>query len=122
VENTVTITDASISLDRPAIRRPTVGLVALVAGLAALSALSTNIILPSFPSIGHALGVTTRELSVTLSSFFIAFALGQLAVGPVSDRFGRLPLVLGGLLIFTTGSVVAAGATDLSVLVFGRVK
>ncbi len=74
--------------------RPLTGpLIALLAALAALGALSTNIILPSFPAMAAALGVGSRELGVTLSSFFVAFALGQLAVGPLSDRYGRRPLV-----------------------------
>ena len=46
----------------------------LLAGLAALGALATNIILPAFPHIGADLGVSTQDLALTLSSFFIAFA------------------------------------------------
>ena len=56
-----------------------------------------------------------------MSSFFVPFALGQLVVGPLSDRFGRKPLVLGGLAIFTAGSVVCALAGTLPLLVLGRV-
>ncbi len=111
---------ASTSEDR-AEQKLTGGLLFLLAGLAALGALSTNIILPSFPSIGAALGVSSRELSVTLSSFFIAFAVGQLFVGPLSDRYGRKWLVLGGLLVFLVGCAVCALANDISVLVLGRV-
>lgn len=95
--------------------------VALMAALAALSSLSTNIILPSFPTIGAALGVSTRELGVTLSSFFVAFALGQLVIGPLSDRYGRRMLVVGGLLVFMIGSAMAASADSLGMLVAGRV-
>ena len=56
-----------------------------------------------------------------MSSFFVAFALGQLVVGPLSDRFGRKWLVLGGLAVFAAGSVVCAFADTLSFLVLGRV-
>lgn len=101
--------------------RLTPAVVALMAALAALSSLSTNIILPSFPTIGAALGVSTRELGVTLSSFFVAFALGQLVVGPLSDRYGRRMLVVGGLLVFIIGSALAARADSLAMLVAGRV-
>ena len=104
-----------------AVARPATSVIMLLAGLAALSSFATNIILPSFPSIGGALGLSTRELGVTLSSFFVAFALGQLVVGPISDRFGRRPVVLGGLLIFIVGSVVAASASDIGLLVTGRI-
>ena len=115
------VADDSTAAQRPATRRLIAGLIALLGILAALSSLATNIILPSFPSIGGALGLTTRDLGVTLSSFFVAFALGQLVVGPLSDRFGRRPLVLGGLLTFAVGSAIAASATNLNILVAGRV-
>ena len=93
----------------------------LLAGLAALGALATNIILPAFPRIGAELEISSPELGLLLSSFFVAFALGQLAVGPLSDRFGRKPLVLGGLAVFAAGSVVCALAGTLPLLLLGRV-
>lgn len=93
----------------------------LLAGLAALGALSTNIILPAFPDMGGSLGVSTKELGILLSSFFVAFAVGQLVVGPLSDRFGRRWLVLGGLAVFLIGSALCAMATSLPWLVAGRV-
>lgn len=62
-------------------------IVALLTGLAAIGMLSTNIILPAFPVIGEELGVTARELGLTLSSFFVTFAFAQLLVGPLADRY-----------------------------------
>jgi MFS transporter, DHA1 family, multidrug resistance protein len=97
------------------------GILVLLAGLAALGALATNIILPAFPQIGASLGVSSQELGLTLSSFFVAFAFGQLLVGPLSDRFGRKWLVLGGLAVFVAGSVLCALAGTLPVLILGRV-
>ncbi|ALA19657.1 multidrug transporter CflA [Chelatococcus sp. CO-6] len=105
----------------PSERRLTGKILFLLAGLAALGALATNIILPAFPRIGASLGVSSQELGLTLSSFFVAFAFGQLLVGPLSDRFGRRWLVLGGLAVFTAGSVVCAFADSLPLLVLGRV-
>lgn len=93
----------------------------LLAGLAALGTLSTNIILPAFPDISTSLGASTQSLSPTLSAFFIAFALGQLLVGPLSDRIGRQSLVVGGLIVFCIGSVICAAADTLGVLVLGRI-
>jgi len=111
----------SITPPPPSERRLTGGLLFLLAGLAALGALATNIILPAFPRIGAGLGVSSQELGLTLSSFFVAFAFGQLVVGPLSDRFGRKWLVLGGLAVFAAGSILCAFADSLSVLVLGRV-
>lgn len=95
--------------------------VALLAGLSAIGILSTNIILPAFPAIGQQLGVSSRELGLTLSSFFITFALAQLVVGPLADRFGRKRLVLGGLTLFVVGCLVAGLASSFGMLIAGRV-
>ncbi|WP_425272922.1 multidrug effflux MFS transporter [Phytopseudomonas punonensis] len=95
--------------------------VALLAGLSAISILSTNIILPAFPDIGQELGVSSRELGLTLSSFFITYALAQLVFGPLADRFGRKRLVLGGLSLFVVGTLVAGFAGSLDMLIAGRV-
>jgi DHA1 family bicyclomycin/chloramphenicol resistance-like MFS transporter len=102
-------------------RRLTIGLLALLAGLAAIGALSTNIILPSFPSIGVALNVPARDLGLTLSSFFVAFAIGQLFVGPLSDRYGRRWFVLGGLTVFIIGSAICGAAESFPMLIVGRI-
>lgn len=96
-------------------------LVALLACLSAISVLSTNIILPAFPEIGHELGVTSRELGLTLSSFFITFAFAQLLVGPLADHYGRKRFVLGGLALFVIGTMIAGFAGTLDVLIAGRV-
>jgi DHA1 family bicyclomycin/chloramphenicol resistance-like MFS transporter len=102
--------------------RPLTGeLLLLLAGLAALGALATNIILPAFPAIGAELGATVKDLSATLGIFFAAFAVGQLFVGPVSDRYGRQRLVLCGLAAFVAGTAACAMATSLPQLIAGRV-
>lgn len=97
------------------------GQLALLAGLAALGALATNIMLPAFPEMARALDVSPRDLAWTLSAFFITFAFGQLLVGPVTDSIGRAKPVLFGLIIFAIGSLVCALATSLPTLVTGRV-
>ena len=96
-------------------------LLMLLAGLAALGALATNIILPTFPRMAIDMGVAVKDLGATLSSFFIAFALGQLFIGPISDRFGRKWLVLGGLITFSAGSAICIVATTLPQLIIGRI-
>ena len=68
----------SIANAAPSERRLTGGILFLLAGLAALGALATNIILPAFPRIGAGLGASPQELGLTLSSFFVAFAFGQI--------------------------------------------
>ena len=105
--------------------RPTLAtrLLAVLAGLTALGALSTNIILSSFPSMAADLGVGARDMGWALSSFLLAFALGQLFVDPASDRWGRRVLVVVGLALFMfmAGSVVCLLTPTLPALVAGRV-
>ncbi len=96
-------------------------LLLLLAGLAALGSLATNIILPAFPDMAGDLGTSVKDLSATLASFFVAFALGQLFVGPLSDRLGRKWLVLGGLVVFIAGSAFCAFASSLPQLIVGRI-
>ncbi|MFC7380507.1 multidrug effflux MFS transporter [Brevundimonas sp. GCM10030266] len=105
----------------PMSERVSASRLALLAGLAALGALATNIMLPAFPDMAKALDVGPRDLAWTLSSFFIAFALGQLIVGPVTDAIGRSTPVLVGLGVFAVGSLVCALAPTLPVLIVGRV-
>ncbi|WP_301281318.1 multidrug effflux MFS transporter [Pseudomonas viridiflava] len=100
---------------------PTGKVIALLAGLSALSILSTNIILPAFPEMAAQLGVSSRELGLTFSSFFITFALAQLVVGPLADRYGRKKLVLGGLSVFVIGTAVCGFAQSFEMLIAGRV-
>lgn len=96
-------------------------LLTILACLAALGTLSTNILLPSLPGIARAFAVPTSSTGVLMSWFFATFALGQLFIGPLSDRYGRRPLVVAGLAIFVAGSIVCAIATTLSGLVAGRI-
>lgn len=105
----------------PAQRKLTGGVLSLLAGLAAIGTLSTNIILPSFTSLATQFDVESRDLAATLSSFFIAFAVGQLVVGPLSDRYGRRPLVLGGMIVFTAGTILCGTAESLDMMIAGRV-
>ncbi|MEQ1755328.1 MAG: multidrug effflux MFS transporter [Micropepsaceae bacterium] len=103
-----------------AVETLTTGRLVLLASLAALGALATNIMLPAFPAMAHELGVLPRELAWTLSIFFVVFAVGQLFVGPLADAMGRAPFVFGGLAVFVIGSIVCTLAPSLPMLLAGR--
>jgi DHA1 family bicyclomycin/chloramphenicol resistance-like MFS transporter len=95
--------------------------IAVLAMLAATGALATNILLPSLPQMAVALNVTSAAVTSAITIFLAVFAVGQLVVGPISDRYGRRWPVLIGFLVFFAGSVWCGLATDLPGLLIGRV-
>lgn len=95
--------------------------IAVLAALAATGTLATNILLPSLPRMAAALNVTSAAVTSAITVFLAVFAVGQLAVGPISDRYGRRWPVLIGFGVFFAGSVWCALATDLTSLLVGRV-
>ncbi len=95
--------------------------VAMTAALMALTALSIDIMLPALPMIGDALGVENHNDRQKIVIFYMAgFAAGQLIYGPLSDRFGRKPVLLFGLSLFVAGSVWALLANSFSALLGAR--
>ncbi|MCK1606095.1 multidrug effflux MFS transporter [Bradyrhizobium sp. 166] len=95
--------------------------VAVLAALSASGTLATNILLPSLPSIAVAVGVTSAQVTSAITIFLAMFAVGQLVVGPLSDRFGRRIPVMIGFAVFFAGSIWCALANDLAALLIGRV-
>src|ERR1700755_517395 len=77
--------------------------IAVLAGLAATGALATNILLPSLPHMAAALNVTSAAVTSAITIFLAVFAVGQLAVGPISDRYGPRRAVPVGVALCSCG-------------------
>ncbi len=93
---------------------------ALLTTLVALGPLSTDMYLPTLPSLMRAFGAGIAPAQFTLSIFLIGFAFGQLAVGPLSDRFGRRPVLIWGITLYTAASIACACTDDFNQLATAR--
>ncbi|MEH6754161.1 MAG: multidrug effflux MFS transporter [Alphaproteobacteria bacterium] len=95
--------------------------IAFLGLLAAISPLSLGIPVQSIPAIANTFGATYGTTQLIISAFLLSFAVSQLVVGPLSDRFGRKPVLYGGLLIYGVASVGAALANSIDILILARV-
>ena len=98
---------------------PAVVVVAL-ALLMGIQPITTDLYLPALPLLARDLHAPMAGVQLTMSVLLLAFGLGQLTMGPVSDRFGRRPVLLGGLGLYTLASVAATLAPDITVLIAMR--
>lgn len=96
------------------------GLVVLLAALVACGQFSTGLYLPSLPAITAAFGTDGGTVALTLTVFLLGFGLAQLVYGPLADRFGRRPVLIGGLCVFAVTSVGAALAASIGGLIVAR--
>ncbi|MGA8157654.1 MAG: MFS transporter, partial [Rhodoplanes sp.] len=98
----------------------TFALTALLALLTALGPLAMDLYLPSLPAIEAALAASTAQVQLTISVYLIGFAIGQVVYGPVSDRFGRKPVLSAALTIFCVGTLVCSIAPTIGALIAAR--
>ena len=95
-------------------------LLIMLGALAGLTPLSVDMYLPAIPSIAADLGARVEVVQLTISTFLIGFAIGQMFYGPLADSFGRKPVILFGLALFTLASVGCLLADNLPFLLFFR--
>jgi DHA1 family bicyclomycin/chloramphenicol resistance-like MFS transporter len=101
--------------------RPNARYVLLLGSMAALPAVSTDIYLPSLPDVARDLGTGTAAVQLTMTGMLIGGAVGQLVIGPMSDRFGRRKPVLIGIALHVLTSLLCAVAPAIIPLVALRV-
>lgn len=92
-----------------------------LSALSGFAPFSTDIYLASMPVIRHVFDTTVVNVQLTLSLFFVAFAFCQLVWGPLSDRYGRKPILIIGLVIFVVGSLFCALSRNITQLIVSRV-
>ncbi|MDE2628959.1 MAG: multidrug effflux MFS transporter [Burkholderiales bacterium] len=101
-------------------RAPRWGLAVLLACLGMLGPFSIDTYLPAFTGIASAIGATPVQMQQTLSAYLFGFALMNLFHGALSDSFGRRPVVLWGLAVFTLASIGCAMSQQIGALVLFR--
>ena len=96
------------------------GFLLLLGAMLAMIALGVDTTLPAMPLMQSDLPATAAEVQLTLTAFRMGVAAGQVACGPLSDRYGRRPVLLGGLALFGVASLACAGAGTLATLTTAR--
>lgn len=98
------------------------GLAILVlALLLSIQPVTTDLYLPALPALTRSLGAPLSAAQLTLSGLLLAFGCSQMVWGPLSDRFGRRPVLLAGLSIYTVASVGSALAPSMALLIVWRI-
>src|SRR5215203_1155445 len=95
-------------------------LVVILASLTAFAPLSIDMYLPSFPQIAADFGVPVATVELSLATFFVGLAFGQLLYGSATDRFGRKKPLYVGLSIYCVASVLCAFSPNVETLIILR--
>ena len=102
------------------LRPGSLALTTLLAMLSGLGPLSMDMYLPSLPSIAQVLEAPTARVQLTISSYLIGFAVGQVIYGPLSDRYGRRPVLLGALAFYAAATLICAATQSIDTLIAAR--
>jgi DHA1 family bicyclomycin/chloramphenicol resistance-like MFS transporter len=100
---------------------PQATVVFILALLMGIQPVTTDLYLPALPAITEGFGATMAQAQYTLSALLLAFGVSQLIWGPLSDRFGRKPILLIGLSLYTAAAVGAAWADSIQLLITWRI-
>jgi MFS transporter, DHA1 family, multidrug resistance protein len=96
--------------------------VVVIASIMALNPLAMDMMLPALPNIASAFHITiANRPQAVLSTFLIGFGVGQFVMGPLSDRFGRRPVLVDGMVLYCIASVLAITASSFETLLLARV-
>ncbi|MDH2014532.1 multidrug effflux MFS transporter [Pseudomonas juntendi] len=95
-------------------------MVLILGALSAFGPLAIDFYLPAFPAMAQAFATDEKHVQATLAAYFLGLSIGQLAYGPVADRFGRRKPLMLGVTVFTLASLACAYAPNLDTLVLAR--
>ena len=107
--------------DRPRTEATPWGLLLLLMSLTSIGPTTLNIVVPALPQMANRLATDIATIQLTVSVYLLALAAGQLVMGPLSDRFGRRPVILAGLTLTAASSVLAIVISTVESLILARV-
>ncbi len=93
---------------------------ALLAAIGGTVALSVDIVLPALPLLASNFATRPEHAQLTIGVFLLGLAIGLLICGPMADRYGRRPILIGGLTVFTLGGIASAAAPTMEMLIVAR--
>jgi DHA1 family bicyclomycin/chloramphenicol resistance-like MFS transporter len=96
-------------------------MIALLIAMATLNPISINMIVPALTAMADGLDADFATIQLTLSSYLFATAISQLIHGPLSDKFGRRPVLLWGVLIYAVASLICLFAPSAWIVILGRI-
>jgi MFS transporter, DHA1 family, multidrug resistance protein len=110
-----------MSVSPTAARRPSpLAIVVVLALLLGLQPVTTDLYLPALPALTADFGASMGRAQLTLSALMLAFGVSQLVMGPLADRFGRRPVLIGGLALYAAASAGSTAAGTIEALVWWR--
>jgi len=117
----VTAAEASPLSPQDRARAESLWAVALLIGLTAIAPLAIDMFLPSMPTMAEEFDVSASIMQLAVTLFLLSFAASQLVYGSASDRYGRRPVLIAGLLLFIAGGALSLFAQSAEMLILGRI-
>jgi len=120
ISNQESLAESSLLTPSKPSLQPSSGLALLIISIVALGPLSTDLYLPSWPTMAKFFATDAARVQLTLSVYLAGFAVAQIFYGSLSDRFGRKPVLLFGLTVYLLASLACVFAPTINSLIVGR--
>jgi DHA1 family bicyclomycin/chloramphenicol resistance-like MFS transporter len=108
-------------LQQPPFRADTAPSIALLATIAMMGTMAMHMVIPVMPAMAADLQASPGTIQMTVTLYLFGLAIGQLIYGPLSDRFGRRPILLGGLTLYVLSGLVVATTANAGLLLPARI-
>jgi DHA1 family bicyclomycin/chloramphenicol resistance-like MFS transporter len=108
-------------LQQPPFRADTAPSIALLATIAMMGTMALHMVIPVMPAMAADLQASPGVIQMTVTLYLFGLSIGQLIYGPLSDRYGRRPILLGGLALYVLSGLVVATTANAALLLPARI-